>query len=93
MPEEFTNCSEIDAVHDQSTGKSVPVAMPGIIRELCCFENTIEPISLASQLSSGGVEEDPRQFGTFLIERGYCGERSLIERNVPNIAILCLGYR
>jgi len=66
MPEEFTNCSEIDAVHDQSTGKSVPVAMPGIIRELCCFENTIEPISLASQLSSGGVEEDPRQLERFL---------------------------
>jgi len=39
MAEEFTNGAEIDAVHDQSTGKSVPVAMPGIIRKLCCFEN------------------------------------------------------
>ena len=67
MAEEFTNCAEIDAVHDQSTGKSVPVAMPGIIRKLCCFENTIEPISLASQLPSGGVEEDPRQLGPLLI--------------------------
>jgi len=60
MAEEFTNGAEIDAVHDQSTGKSVPVAMPGIIRKLCCIENMIEPISLASQLPSGGVEEEVR---------------------------------
>jgi hypothetical protein len=60
MAEEFTNCAEINAAHDQSTGKSVSVAMPSIVRELCCCENTIKPISLASQLSSGGVEEDPR---------------------------------
>ena len=93
MAEEFTRCAEIDAVHDQSTGKSVPVAMPGIIRKLCCFENMIEPISLASQLPSGGVEEDPRQLGPFLAERGYSGESGLIQRNVPNIAILGLGYR
>jgi hypothetical protein len=82
MAEEFATCAEIDTVHDQSTGKSVPVAMPGIIRELCCCENTIKPISLASEPSSGGVEEDPRQPGPFLIERGYCGEGSLIERSV-----------
>jgi hypothetical protein len=55
MAEEFTNGAEIDAVHDQSTGKSVPVAMPGIIRKLGCFEYTIEPISLASQLPSGST--------------------------------------
>ena len=69
MDEELTNGAEIDAVHDQSTGKSVPVAMPGIIRKPCCFENTTEPISLASQLSSGGIEENPRQLGPFLAER------------------------
>lgn len=91
MAEEFTNGAEIDAVHDQSTGKSVPVAMPGIIRKLCCFENTIEPISLASQLPSGGIEEDPRQLGPILVERGYCGESGLIERNVSNVAVLGLG--
>ena len=60
MAEELTDCAEIDAVHDQSTGKSVPVAMPGVIRELYCFEDAIKPISLASQLSSVGVEENPR---------------------------------
>ncbi len=60
LAEEFTNCAEIDAVHDQSTGKSVPVAMPGIFRKLSCSKNTIETISLVSQLSSGGVEEDLR---------------------------------
>ena len=92
MAEEFTNGAEIDAVHDQSTGKSVPVAMPGKIRKLCCCENTIKPISLASQLPSGGVEEDPRQLGPPLVERGYCSESGLIERNVSNIAILGLGY-
>jgi len=91
MAEEFTNGAEIDAPHDQSTGKSVSVAMPGIIRKLCCFENTIEPISLASQLPSGGIEEDPRQLGPILVERGYCGESGLIERNVSNVAVLGLG--
>ena len=91
MAEEFTNGAEIDAIHDQSTGKSVPVAMPSIIRKLCCCENTIKPISLAPQLSSGGVEEDPRQLRPILVERGYCGESGLIERDVPNIAVLGLG--
>jgi hypothetical protein len=91
MAEEFTNGAEIDAVHDQSTGKSVPVAMPGIIRKLGCFEYTIEPISLASQLPSGGIEKDPWQLRPILVERGYCGECGLIERNVSNIAVLGLG--
>jgi hypothetical protein len=59
MAEKFTNCAEIDAVHDKSTGKSVPVAMPGIIRKLCCFKNTVKPISLASQLPSCGIQEHP----------------------------------
>jgi hypothetical protein len=91
MAEEFTNCAEIDAVHDQSTGKSVPVAMQGIIRKFCCFQNTIKPISLAYQLSSVGIQEDPGQLGPFLRQRGYCAECSFIERNVPNVAVLCLG--
>ena len=33
LAEEFVHCAEIDAVQDQSTGKSVAVAMPGMIRE------------------------------------------------------------
>ena len=43
VPEQLCNCTQIHSGHNQSTGKSVPVAMPGVPFDLGLCESAGKP--------------------------------------------------
>jgi hypothetical protein len=49
VPEQFCNNTQIHPGHHQSTSKSMPVAMPGILLNLCIFQRGREPSARTRQ--------------------------------------------
>jgi hypothetical protein len=59
MPEQLYNCPQIYSGHNQSTGKCMAVAMPGILSNLGLFQGSREPSarSLESITCAHGRED------------------------------------
>jgi Enoyl-(Acyl carrier protein) reductase len=87
VTQQVTDGAKIHACHNQPTGKSMPIAMPSVVRELGILEHPIKPVSLIAQLITLRVHEDPLRSWSNFVKLSERRERFLIQRNMTGVAV------